>query len=496
MTPLTTPSTLDLPLDAEEGREPLMQPARTKVVATIGPASENRIGELIDAGMSLARINFSHGEADDHRQRVAAIRRTAAERGVPVAILGDIQGPKLRLGLFPGGRATVQVGDRYRLVESSDVARQGEIPFNVEGLLAAVQPGHRVFLADGVVEIVVEAFGQDCLIGRVRRGGVIGDRKGVNLPDSSLEVELPTEKDLRDLVLARELGLDFVGISFVGRAEDVRTVRKLVPDLQVVAKIERLSALEEIRDILAETDGIMVARGDLGVEVELEQLPVVQKALIQEALRAGKFTITATEMLESMVTSTRPTRAEVADVANAILDGTDAVMLSAETAVGRYPVEAVEVMQRVALAVENSQSYRDLPPVAFREAERTFSNATAMGAAQIAEALGLGRIVCFTESGNTVRQISRYRPSAEIIGMTPHESTLRQMSVLADVRPVRTQGGSTLENMLARGCDELLAAGLVAVGEELVFVAGVPPGKARSTNVIKLHRIGDALKLH
>jgi pyruvate kinase len=306
---------------------------------------------------------------------------------------------------------------------------------------------------------------------------------------------VPTDEDRRDLELCRELDVDLVGVSFVSRAEEILAVRACVPEALVVAKIERVAALENLEELLDATDGVMVARGDLGVEMELEQLPMVQKTLIQAALRAGKFTITATEMLESMVHSSRPTRAEVTDVANAVLDGTDAVMLSAETAVGEHPVEAVQAMQRIARAVEASQRYHDLPRVGFRSSEPTFSNAVALAAAQAAEALGVEHVICFTETGNTPRQLSRYRPHAEVFALSPHSRTLRHMSVLAHVRPIEFPHKPTLEDMLDSASRELLARGAVKAGERVVFVAGVPPAVARSTNVLKLHRIGDPIKL-
>jgi pyruvate kinase len=262
-----------------------------------------------------------------------------------------------------------------------------------------------------------------------------------------------------------------------------------------VAKIERRPALENLKGILEAADGLMVARGDLGVEVQLERLPLVQKSIIQEALKAGKFTITATEMLESMVKASRPTRAEVADVANAVLDGTDAVMLSAETAVGAFPVEAVEAMSNISRAVETSERFHDLPRVAFRESEPTFSNATALAAAEAAEALSIRTIVAFTESGNTVRLLSRYRAEAEIFGLTPSEQTLNAMTILAQVRPMLCNRATGLADMLHEAQTMLLERGMVVVGQEVVFVAGVPPGVSRSTNVMKLHRIGEATRL-
>ncbi len=469
--------------------------AHTKVVATIGPASEDLLDELVDAGMSVARINFSHESHDDHRRRIGKLRRVCEEKGVHVGVLVDIKGPKLRLGRFPGGRVRLRKDERYFLGQGDGEAVEGEILFDFPGFHETLDLGHRVFLADGAVELRVEEKTARGFFARVERGGAIGDRKGVHLPDTPLELAVPTEEDLVDLELARELEVDMVGVSFVANATELARVREHVPDAFIVAKIERAIALRNLDGIFEEADGIMVARGDLGVELELEQLPMVQKTLLQNALRAGKFTITATEMLESMVHSSRPTRAEVADVANAVLDGTDAVMLSAETAVGEYPVLAVETMHRIARAVETSQRYHDLPRIGFRVSEPTFSNATALAAAEAAVALGLSKIICFTETGNTVRLISRYRPAAEVIALTPHRRTLSHMTVLAHVRPAWFPRSDTLEEMLESASRLLLERGWVEEGEEVVFVAGVPPGVARTTNVMKLHRIGEPVKL-
>ena len=410
--------------------------ARTKVVATIGPASEDCIGELIDVGLRVARINFSHGLAEEHRRRVGIIRAAAAERGVAVGILADIQGPKLRLGCFEESRRELRVGDHLSLTEGDGVAGPGAAFLNFPGFISKVAVGHRVYLADGQVEVIVDSVDGQTAQGHVTRGGWIGDRKGVHLPDTSLAIRMPTPKDVVDIALARDLEVDMIGVSFVGDAKDLRAVRKMAPQQLMVAKIERSAALLNLEEILEETDGIMVARGDLGVETPLEKLPLVQKDLIERALQAGKFTITATEMLESMVHAARPTRAEVADVANAVLDGTDAVMLSAETAVGDYPVQAVEAMQDIAVAMEASERYARLSRVAFRGAEPSFSNGTAMAAVQAAKALGINAIVCFTETGNTARQLSRYRPMATVIALTPHERTFHALSVLGHVRPI------------------------------------------------------------
>ena len=468
----------------------------TKIVATIGPASEPRIGELIDAGMSVARINFSHGTDEDFLRRVRLIRSEAGARMKAVGVLVDIQGPKMRLGRFEGGVRAIQAGERVRLRQGRGVSAPGEVLFDFGGFLEAVAPGDRIVLADGQAELVAQSTEGDSIAAVVTRGGDVGDRKGVHFPDSRIRYELPTEQDRRNLALAREAGADMVGISFVSRPEEVQAIRALAPNALMIAKIERMAALENLDRLLDEADGIMVARGDLGVEAELEQLPLIQKSLIQAALRAGKFTITATEMLESMVDSSRPTRAEVTDVANAVLDGTDAIMLSAETAVGHYPVDAVATMCRIARAVEGSQRYHDMPHPGFRTSEANFSNATAHAAVQAAESLNITKIVCFTETGNTVRLISRYRPSAEVIALSPNERTIHHMTVLAHVRPMLFRREKSLEDMLHFASNMLEQRGMARRGDVIVFVAGVPPGIARSTNVMKLHRIGEEVKMH
>ena len=477
-------------------RRPALELAHTKIVATIGPASEGRIPELIDAGMSVARINFSHGESEQHRRRVDVIRKVARQKERAVGILADIQGPKLRMGRFAGGARELEVESRLHVLRGDGEAGPDELYFNFEGFRRAAQVGHRVLLADGAVEGVVEEVqGEDVYV-RITRAGVVDDHKGVNLPDTDLAIELPTEKDVRDIELARQMGVEMLGVSFVGSAAELQRIRALAPELQIVAKIERARALERLDEILRACDGIMVARGDLGVEVDLERLPMLQKSLIQSALQEGRFAITATEMLESMVNSSRPTRAEVADVANAVLDGTDAVMLSAETAVGRYPIEAVAVMTRIARAVEGNPRYAEAPRLSFRAQEQTFSNAIALGAVQTAEALGVARIIAFTETGHTVRLLSRYRPKAEIVALTPHLRTLNAMSILAHVRPLLYGRDKSLEDMLWNASLYLQDRGLVAPGEQVLFVAGVPPGVARTTNLLKLHRIGERVMLH
>jgi len=487
---------LDSPPTYSSSAKRAPAPSRTKIVATIGPASEERIGELVDAGMSVARINLSHGTGDDFLRRVDKIRAVAEARMAAVGILTDIQGPKMRMGRFENARRELAEGDVLTLREGKGMSAPGEVILEFTGFQDAVQAGHRVLLADGQVELIALDVEEGVIRARVTRPGAIGDRKGVHFPDSSVGYELPTEEDRRNLELSRKAGVDFIGISFVSRKEEVRAVRALCPEALMVAKIERMAALENLDDILAETDGVMVARGDLGVEAELEQLPLIQKSILAASLRAGKFTITATEMLESMIVSSRPTRAEVTDVANAVLDGSDAVMLSAETAVGQFPVEAVATMNRIARAVETSQRYRDIPRPNFRTSEFTFSNAAAMAAVQAAEALRITKIVCFTETGNTVRLISRYRPSADVIALTPHQRVVNSMTILAHVRPFLVRRERSLEDMIAMASEMLVMRDLAQYGDPIVFVAGVPAGIAKTTNVVKLHRIGEEVRLH
>jgi len=470
--------------------------AHTKIVATIGPASEDRVGELIDAGLSVARINFSHGSEEDFLRRVQKIRHAADERTRAIGILADIQGPKMRMGRFAGGKLELPGGAEVRLRQGAGVAPPGEVWLDFGGFLEAALPGQRVLLADGKVELVAERIERDSIVARVRRDGELKDRQGVHFPDSALAYELPTAADRKNLELARQAGIDMIGISFVSRPEEVATVRALIPGALMISKIERLAALENIDGLLKESDGIMVARGDLGVEAELEQLPLIQKSLIQSAVRAGKFTITATEMLESMIESSRPTRAEVTDVANAVLDGSDALMLSAETAVGAHPVQSVETMARIARAVEGSQRYLGMPSPSFRQSEASFPNAVALAAVQAAQALGITRIVAFTETGNSVRLISRYRPAADVYALSPNPQTVNHMTVLAHVRPMLFRRERSLEDMLYMASEMLVVRGFAQYGDALVFVAGVPAGQKSTTNVMKIHRIGEEVKMH
>ncbi|HJM57843.1 MAG TPA: pyruvate kinase [Planctomycetota bacterium] len=467
----------------------------TKIVATIGPASEGCIRELVAAGMSVARLNFSHGEPEEHQARIETIRQVAQSMRRPVGILGDLPGPKMRTGTFPGGHVDLEEGESVRLRSGGGTALAGEVLLDIPDIHLSLDPGHRVSLADGQVELVVEKTYGEVVQARVTRAGAVGDRKGIHFPDSDVQYEVPTDDDRRWIQFAVDHQLDFIGVSFVGNASEIEHVRSLAGTQAIVAKIERRQAIEHLAEILEAADGVMVARGDLGVEIGLADLPGLQKMILERTLDARKFTITATEMLESMVHSSRPTRAEVTDVANAVLDGTDAVMLSAETAAGAHPVAAVNTMREIARSVEKSPRYRRRPRLKLDAMDATFGTSIAMAAAQVARALQLDKVICFTESGGTVRLISRYRPGNEIIGLSPNLGVVRQMTVLGHVRPALFRREASLEEMFDMAAEMLVVREIAEVGQEVVFVAGVPPGVVNSTNVMKLHRIGESTKL-
>lgn len=474
----------------------VIQRPHTKIVATLGPASVDLVGELIEAGMSVARINLSHGDPEDLRKLIASVREESKARRSAVAILCDLPGPKMRLGLFSGGTRELLVGEEYVLREGSEEAIEGEILLDCKGAIGAMRSGDRVLLADGAAELVVTGIVDGGIKAKVSRSGQIADRKGIHMPDSTISYELPTARDRECIEFAKEVGADLLGVSFVGTSDDLVRIRALAPEQLIVAKIERRLAVENLEEILTQADGVMIARGDLGVEMDLELLPMLQKDLLAAALRSGCFTITATEMLESMIQTSRPTRAEVTDVANAIFDRTDGVMLSAETAMGEYPVEAVNTMRRIATAVEESERFKALPTVEFSTNSSDTADAIAMAAVQCAGVLGVDKIVCFTETGNTVRLLSRYRPEAAIFGLTPRIESARWMTALSHVRPVPFARWSSLEEMLHEASIMMVERGYAVEGEQIVFVAGVPPGVAKTTNVIKVHRIGDLVRLH
>jgi pyruvate kinase len=466
----------------------------TKIIATLGPsvASRDGIRALVDAGMDVARLNFSHGTHDTQRQMFDWVRSASSQAGRQVAVMQDIQGPKLRVGVFPDGEIKLAKGAIVDLVTDSWEGGPTTIPIGYPELLEDVSPGHRVILADGLIILEVVEVGASSLKARCVVPGTLGDNKGVSLPDSVLRLGNVTPKDEEDLALGRELGVDYVAASFVRTREDVEAVVALAGGAPVISKIELARALENLDEIIAASFGVMVARGDLGVQVPLERLPLIQADILARANRAGRVSVTATEMLESMTHSPRPTRAEVTDVATAVLGGTDAVMLSGETAVGDYPEETVRAMARICHTVEeDTLSGRGVHPVEFVDDENSVASAVAHAATQIALNVGAKVIVAFTESGSTPRLISKYRPEQAVVAFSAEPPTLRRMALLWGVTPHEFERRQSTDEEMALASELLERDGVVEPGEMVVMVAGVPPNFRASTNLVKVHRIGE-----
>ena len=464
---------------------------RTKIIVTLGPATDSAetVAELVAAGMDVARLNFSHGTAEAQRRRCAWVRRAAETAGRPVAVLQDIQGPKIRVGSFPGGATTLERG-RVVILRPGDGEGDAETVFvRYDRLLDDLLPGQPVYLADGQVRLEVTARREGSLAAMVTSGGTVRDRQGAAFPDSDLRQSAVTDKDREDLAVGRELEVDYVAASFVASRGDVEQVRELA-GVPVIAKIERAAAYRDLDSILSACHGAMVARGDLGVELPLEKLPRVQREILAATNRSGRVSITATEMLESMTQATRPTRAEVTDIANAVLQGSDAVMLSGETAVGRHPVRVVTAMDAICREVDATPRALDPTRPAFLTGEEPVPSATTQAAVEAAESLELDTIVAFTESGSTARLLSKYRPRARVVAFTPVEGTWRRMALYRGVHSRRIERFASTDELLVRAEERLLADGLVSPGETIVMVAGIPPNQRASTNFLKLHRIG------
>jgi len=465
---------------------------QTKIIATVGPsvASQAGIRSLVDAGMDVARLNFSHGGHDVHRQFYEWVRTAAKESGRTVAIMQDIQGPKLRVGAFPGGHISLDANSEVELVPDSGEGGHDRIPVGYDALLSDVGPGDRVILADGLVSCEVVGRTDAALRARVVQGGVLSDHKGVAFPDSSLSVGNITPKDEADLAFGRELGMDFVAASFVRNGSDVEAVASLAGDVPIIAKIELAQALDNLDEILEVSFGVMVARGDLGVQLPLDRLPLIQTDIIKRANTAGRVSVTATEMLESMTHNPRPTRAEVTDVAHAVMSGTDVVMLSGETAVGHDPERVVRAMARICQTIEEG-TLLEQSAVPFVVGENAVASAVAQAAVEIAKNVGAKTIVAFTETGSTARLISKYRPHQRVVAFTPNTTTRRRMALFWGIQPHAFERRDYTDDEIAAAATILSEEGVVANGETVVMVAGVPPNFQASTNLVKVHVIGE-----
>ena len=463
---------------------------RTRIVCTLGPssASPSVVRRLVTAGMDVARLNFSHGDHDTHRRTVDAVRQACGADGRSVALLQDLQGPKIRTGRLDPPLVRLVRGRRVTLTSTPVTGGPDLVPVSHRELIAGLRPRDRVLLADGEIELRVLEVGADTAVCSVVRGGLLEARKGVIAPGRPLALPALTDKDLADIRLGAELGFDYVALSFVRGASDVEACRRALAGCglrtPVIAKLERVEAIQHLSEILACADAVMVARGDLGVELSLAEVPAVQKDVVERSNRAGVPVITATEMLESMVTSNRPTRAEASDVANAIWDGTDAVMLSQETSVGAHPVEAVRAMAHICRAAEDHRAYVRSRSV--WQEPGSIGAAMAHAAAAIAEEVGARAILAFTESGATARRVSKARPSVPVIAASPHPEVLRRTALYAGVVPLEVAHGSDTDDMIAKGTRAALDAGLVRPGDRIAFVAGVPVGEPGQTNLVKV----------
>ena len=465
-------------------------------MATIGPASRSlkTLRALIEAGTDVVRLNFSHGEPADHARMIQRVRRLSRTLGRQVAILQDLQGPKIRIGRLRGGKADIRAGSRLVITSRRVVGHARLLPTNYRKLPLEVKSGDRVLLDDGHIQLGVVSVSGTEIHCRAVEGGTVRDGKGINLPGVKLSAPALTDKDRADALLGARLGVDYVALSFVRRAQDLDSLRRLLHgqglDTPIIAKIEKPEAVQNLEEILQAADGAMVARGDLGVEMPPEEVPLVQKYVVERARVTGKPVITATQMLDSMRINPRPTRAESSDVANAVFDGADALMLSGETADGRYPVESVAMMERIIRKVE--------PSVLRAAAEEPFEQGVevaetlADAACRVARASGARGIVALTITGMTARLISSFRPPVPVFALSPEEKTVRRLSLFWGVRPLLTRRRQSFEYLLDEMERRLTAEGLAAVGESVVVLTGLPFSPGATTNLLKVHRIGPA----
>jgi len=466
----------------------------SKIVCTIGPASSSPrvIRKLLEAGMDVARLNFSHGTHDEHAKNIGALRAAAAAMRKTIAILADLQGPKIRTGaLAGGGPVRLRAGQEFTITTAKVLGDTTRVSTVFEPLPREVKKGDRILLSDGLIELRVKQVGRAEIICGVVNGGSLGENKGINLPGVKLRVPALTPKDKADLKFALSAGADYIAVSFVRRPEDVvlakQLIRKAKKETPVIAKLEKPEAIENLEAILRVADGVMVARGDLGVEMSPEQVPVMQKQIIQRAREFRRPVITATQMLESMTENPRPTRAEASDVANAIFDGSDAVMLSAETASGKYPVEAVSMMARIIESAEGSikEFPRPVPQEKLKVAETV-----AELVCHASRELHMKLIVVFTHSGFTARLISRYRPQVPIIALTPEVATLRRMALIWGVLPLESRDQHRIDTLAETTEKKLLRERLARKGDVIGIIAGTPMGVRGTTNFMKFHVIG------
>ena len=473
---------------------------KTKIVCTIGPASntEAKLRELMLAGMDVARMNFSHGDHASHLVTLKLIEKVRDELGLPVAALLDTKGPEIRLGDFKEGKVLLKKGDYFTLTTRDIEGTQDIVSITYKNLPRDVKVGGRILIDDGLIELEITDLTETDIACRVLNGGPVSNHKGVNVPNCQLSMPFISEKDYKDLVFAAENGYDFVAASFTRTAQDVLDMKKVLTEhggenIRIIAKIENRQGIENIDEIIRAADGIMVARGDMGVEIPFEEVPILQKIMIRKACEAGKAAITATQMLDSMMNNPRPTRAEAADVANAIYDNTSAIMLSGETAAGKYPVEAVRTMARIAMTTEAAIDYGQALRERRQPGDPDITNAISHACCTTALDLNASAIVTVTKSGFTARMLSKYRPQSPIVACVMEEQVRRQLNLAWGVTPIRIGKKDSTDELFELAVNSAESAGIVRQGEVVVITAGIPLGISGTTNMIKVHVVGHVL---
>lgn len=470
---------------------------RTKIVCTIGPASENpeAVAALIEAGMDVARLNFSHGKSEEHWHRLRTVREASRKLGKIVAILVDTRGPEVRTGFLENGEFFLEEGTVFTLTTAPGFGNREKVSVSYPGLAEEVKPGQIILVDDGLISLRVEKVCGEEIRCRVLHGGILRSNRGLNLPGAELKLPALSEADRADLKKALEMGVHFVAASFSRRRDDILEVRRFLEsehsEAKVIAKIENSSGLDNFEQILEAADGVMIARGDLGVEIPAEEVPLIQKKIIRLCNRAGKPVITATQMLDSMIRHPRPTRAEASDVANAIFDGTDAVMLSGETAIGRYPVESVKTMARISRRAEEALDFRRILAEGRSAVKKNVTDAISFSTCEVAEELEAAAIITSTESGHTARMVSKYKPRAPIIAVTPRERVAAQLQLTWGVTPVLCPPAETTDEMFHTAIRVSKEAGLIKDGDLVVITAGVPVGVSGTTNLLRVENVGE-----
>ncbi|MDE3839885.1 pyruvate kinase [Bacillus methanolicus] len=475
---------------------------RTKIVCTIGPASESleKLTQLIEAGMNVARLNFSHGNHEEHAQRIKNIREAAERTGKNIAILLDTKGPEIRTHDMENGAIELIAGQEIIISMNEVLGTPEKFSVTYQGLINDVHKGSKILLDDGLIGLEVTKIdhANNEIHAKILNSGILKNKKGVNVPGVSVKLPGITEKDASDIIFGIEQGIDFIAASFVRRAKDVLEIRQLLEkrnatNIHIIPKIENQEGVDNIDEILEVSDGLMVARGDLGVELPAEEVPLVQKKLIKKCNALGKPVITATQMLDSMQRNPRPTRAEASDVANAIFDGTDAIMLSGETAAGQYPVEAVQTMHNIASRAESALNHKEILSKRSKDNEHNITDAIGQSVAHTALNLDVNAIITPTESGHTARMISKYRPKVPIVAVTSNDFVRRRLALVWGVYPLLGKEATTTDEMLEIAVQESLNSGIVTNGDLVVITAGVPVGESGTTNLMKIHVVGDSL---